>query len=235
MQHLIEKGLAVLDDVLGLFYPRICAGCDARLLKQEREMCLICLNSLPKTYFWDYEINPVEKLFWGRLEVSSACSFLHFETGNVVQRLMHRFKYKGKSIIGFELGRSFGYILVDKKWFSDIDYIIPIPLHRTKQIRRGYNQSKCIADGLAEVYGVPVKSKILERTIPSSTQTKKSRFERAENVDEIFRVIRSELVKGKNILLVDDVVTTGATLVAAGKVLSKAGVGRLYVATIAVA
>ena len=227
--------ISVADDIIGLFYPRICGGCDSHLLKHESNLCLICLHKLPKTYFWDYDVNPVEKLFWGRLEICSACTFLHFEKENVVQHLMHRFKYEGKSGIGTELGKAFAYILKDKHWFSDIDIIVPVPLHFSKEQRRGYNQSLYIAKGMAEVYEVKVWPSIITRVIASDSQTRKSRYQRVENVDDVFRIDNPSRLKGKTVLLVDDVITTGATLEAAGNQLLRAGVARLYVATLAIA
>ena len=232
---MIEKAISLMNDVLGLFYPRICGGCDSHLMKHENNLCLMCLHGLPKTYFWDYDVNPIEKLFWGRLEVSSACTFLHFEKDNVVQHLMHRFKYKGKAEIGSELGRIFASILKDKKWFTDVDVIIPIPLHVSKEERRGYNQSAYIANGMGEVFDVAVRSRALKRIIASESQTRKSRFDRTENVDRVFQLQNPNSVKGRNVLLVDDVVTTGATLEAAGLEILNAGADRLYIATIAVA
>lgn len=232
---MIEKALSLINDVLGLFYPRICGGCDSHLMKHENNLCLICLHGLPKTYFWDYDVNPIEKLFWGRLEVSSACAFLHFEKDNVVQHLMHRFKYEGKAEIGSELGRVFASILKDKKWFTDVDVIMPIPLHVSKEQRRGYNQSAYIATGMGDILDVPVRSRALTRTVASESQTRKSRFDRTENVERVFQLQNPNSVKGKNILLVDDVVTTGATLEAAGLEILNAGAKRLYIATIAVA
>ncbi len=225
----------MVNDVVGLFYPRVCAGCDALLMKHEHNLCLECLFGLPKTYFWDYDVNPVEKLFWARLDVSAACSFLHFEKDNVVQHLLHRFKYQGKSSIGSELGRQFATILKEKNWFSEVDLITPIPLHISKEQRRGYNQSAHIANGFADVYEVPVRNRLLSRSFDSESQTNKSRYNRAANVDSVFSIQNPAIVKGKNVLLVDDVVTTGATVESAGTVLLNAGARRLYVATLAIA
>lgn len=234
LQHLYDNIISFGSDLLGLFYPRVCAGCDSHLRKSEEILCLICLHQLPHTYFWDYDINPVEKLFWGRLPVSSACAFLHFEKDSVTQNLMHRLKYEGRTGIGVELGKAFAQKLQEKSWFADVDAIVPVPLHVTRQARRGYNQSKFIADGIADVYGVPVKPELLRRITASDSQTNKSRYERSENVETIFRAPKSG-INGKNILLVDDVVTTGSTLVSAGAQLMEAGANKLYVATLAVA
>lgn len=235
LQHISDEASALVEGLIGLFYPRICAGCDAHLMKQEENLCLICKQGLPKTYFWDYEVTPTEQLFWGRIPVASACSFLHFEQGEVVQELMHRLKYEGKTSIGVELGRLFGQILVEKGWFTDVDLIIPIPLHITKETRRGYNQSSFIADGLAESLESVSRSNLMKRVVNSDTQTRKSRFDRSENVMSVFRVHNPSTLVGKNVLLVDDVVTTGATLTAAGAELVRCGIGKLYVATIAIA
>lgn len=198
-------------------------------------MCLKCVYSLPKTFFWDYETSPVEKLFWGRIPVTTACSFLHFEKDNIVQNMMHKLKYEGKTGIGEELSTLFATTLKEKNWFEDIELIIPVPLHTTKQARRGYNQSTFIANGMAEVYNVESSESLLIRTISSETQTRKGRYQRSENVSSIFQTPHPKLVKGKNVLLVDDVVTTGATLVSAGAKLVEAGVNKLYIATLAIA
>lgn len=235
LQRMLNKVISAIDDVVGLFYPRVCSGCDAHLMNHEDNLCLECLHSLPKTYFWDYKVNPVEELFFGRLQVSSACSFLHFEKGSITQKLMHRFKYEGKSDIGVVLGRNFGQKLKEKHWFTDADIIIPIPLHPAKEARRGFNQSNYIADGLGEVLDVPVRSKLMKRIRMTESQTRKSRFVRSENVDSVFQIDEPSKVRGKNVIIVDDVVTTGATLEAAGNCLIQAGASKLYIATVAVA
>lgn len=235
LQHISDKAYSLVEDLVGLFYPRVCAGCDAHLMKQEENLCLVCKHNLPKTYFWDYDVTPIEKLFWGKVPVQSACSFLHFEQGDVVQELMHRLKYEGKTGVGLELGKMFGQILVEKEWFADADIIIPIPLHVTKEARRGYNQSRFIAEGLGESLGADLRSNLLKRLVASETQTKKSRYDRSENVSSVFKLPEAEKVKGKNVLLVDDVVTTGSTLTAAGSELVSCGVNKLYIATLAIA
>ena len=148
---------------------------------------------------------------------------------------MHRFKYEGKTNVGEELAFAFGQVLKEKNWFTDADVVIPIPLHISKEQRRGYNQSAHIANGLGEALGIPVRNRALSRTFDSQSQTNKSRYKRVENVDDVFQVNKLTQVRGKTILLVDDVVTTGATLEAAGNQLLKAGAKRLYIATLAVA
>lgn len=227
--------LSLLNDLLELFYPRTCGSCNAILTRSEKHLCLLCTVDLPRTYFWDYEHPPIEELFWGKLIVNEACAFLHFEEENPAQHLLHRLKYEGQTGIGLALGEQFGFLLRDNGWFVDADCIIPLPLHPSKQIRRGYNQSKYIAEGLTQVYGIPVLTEALVRTVSSESQTRKSRFERSQNVEAVFEVVDAGSIKGRKVILVDDVVTTGSTLIAAGEALRKAGVARLYIATLAVA
>ena len=134
------------------------------LMKHEENLCLVCQHGLPKTYFWDYEVNPVEKLFWGKIPVQSACSFLHFEKDGVVQELMHRFKYEGKTGIGVELGKMFAVILKEKGWFSDVDVILPIPLHayQGSQKRLQPKQLSLLKEWLRSIQ-VPARSNVLKR------------------------------------------------------------------------
>jgi ComF family protein len=204
-------------------------------MTHEQNLCLLCLTGLPKTYYWDYPTNPVEKLFWGKLNVTSACAFLHFVKESKIQKLLHQFKYEGKSGIGFELGKAFAQILQEKNWFPDVDVVIPIPLHISKEMRRGYNQSAYVADGMGEVIDVKVRNHALKRILASESQTRKSRFARTENVNQVFELSNIDSVKGKNVLLVDDVITTGSTLEAAGNTILRAGASKLYIATIAIA
>jgi len=224
----------MFSNLVDLFYPRICGGCDAHLRKDEQNLCLLCVHELPRTFFWDYKINPIEQLFWGKLNVNAACAFLHFEKEGPVQQLMHRFKYQGKTGIGSELGRMFATQLKESSWFLDVDMVVPIPLHPKKEQLRGYNQSRFIADGMADVFGVSALAHALQRTVASDTQTNKTRFERAENVEQVFATAPNRFFN-KTVLLVDDVVTTGSTLEAAGKLILNNGAQRLYIATLACA
>lgn len=202
-------------------------------MKGESDLCLKCIYQLPQTYFWDYEINPVERLFQGRLRVDGASAFIHYYKGSPVQRMLHRMKYDGQYEIGRFLGRMFAHKLSEKGHFTDVDVIVPVPLHHTRERRRGYNQSLHIAFGMAEVYRCKVNGKVLVRKHATATQTKKTRFDRATNVESVFGCLDASYFKGKRVLLVDDVVTTGSTLEASGQILLDAGVAKLYVAAIA--
>lgn len=179
--------------------------------------------------------NVVEKIFWGRLAFEHATSFLYFKKGGKVQRLMHQFKYKGHKEIGIEAGKWFGHELKRSPYFQDLDLIIPVPLHPKKLRKRGYNQSDYLAKGLSIGLGVSMDADTLVRTSYSSTQTRKSRYERWENVSRIFQLKQPSRVYGKHILLVDDVITTGATLEACGQIVGKEKGTRLSLASLALA
>jgi ComF family protein len=166
--------------------------------------------------------NPIEKVFWGRVPIEKAGAFLYFHKGNRTQQLMHRFKYKGKKEIGELIGAIYGRELTKVNYLASVDIIIPVPLHPDKQKKRGYNQSEYFAIGLSNTTEIPCNSNILLRAVASSTQTKKSRFERWQNVETIFKVEHQHLIQNKHILLVDDVITTGATVEACTYTLLKA-------------
>jgi ComF family protein len=148
-------------------------------------------------------------------------SFVFFHKGGNVQELLHQLKYQGKREVGHYLGRQYAFELGDSWKQGSVDIIVPVPLHPKKQRKRGYNQSQCFAEGLADEWKIPVEAACLFRKKHSSTQTRKSRYERWENVEDIFGVRNQDRIEGKHILLVDDVITTGATLEACATVLMK--------------
>ena len=223
----------MLNDFLSLIFPKVCAACGKSLFKSEESICTYCLYHLPKTNFHLYTDNPVVKLFWGRTNIYSASSLYSFSKGSKVQHLIHQLKYRGKKEIGQTIGKYYGKELKVAPMFSSADVVIPVPLHLQKLKKRGYNQSEMFAQGIAESMNAETSGEILIRTFASETQTKKSRFARWKNVEEVFKVILPEKIKGKHILLVDDVITTGATLEAcANKILEVPGT-KVSVATIA--
>ena len=222
-----------LKDLLSLIFPETCAICGEGLHKNEANICTICLFKLPKTNFHQQSDNIVSKLFWGRVEIHSAASFLHFQKGGGVQKLVHSLKYKGQKEVGITIGKQYGYDLKKSTLFTGIDLIVSIPLHKTRLRSRGYNQSEYFAKGLSEVLQVPENSTALKRNISAETQTRKSRFNRWKNVATAFEVGETAIINGKHILVVDDVVTTGATLEAATIALLKAGAAKVSIATIA--
>lgn len=222
-------------DFFSLFFPRICSSCENTLLKHEEVLCSYCLHQLPKTHFYSEADNPVCKIFWGRVNIHHASSYYFFAKGSRVQHLLHQLKYKNKKEIGIYTGKLFGLDLKNSEFYSDVDVIIPVPLHPKKQSKRGYNQSEMFAMGLAESFEKKIDTKTLIRTYASQTQTKKSRFKRWENVKEIFALKNYQHLTEKHILLVDDVVTTGATLEACAAMLLNIPGSKVSIATIACA
>lgn len=208
MKRLIRN----LNNLLSLLYPELCQACGNSLFSNEKLICLSCLYKLPRTNFHLENDTTVEKVFWGRLEFQKATAFLYFAKGGRVQRLMHTFKYQSKKEIGFYLGELFARELKKSNWFEGIDMIIPVPLHYKKERIRGYNQSIEFAKGIESITSIELQTSILKRIRASETQTKKSRYRRWENVNEIFEVTHPEKIKNKHLLILDDIITTGATI-----------------------
>ncbi|MCD6113584.1 MAG: ComF family protein, partial [Bacteroidales bacterium] len=212
-----------------------CMACGKSLYKNENCLCTYCLYHLPKTNFHLEKDNEVERVFWGRVRIESAASFLYFSKGGKVQKIMHKLKYKGRQEIGVFLGEQYGLELLNSDTFKNIDIIIPVPLHKMKLKKRGYNQSEKFAEGLSLSMKKPVSTDNLYRKIFSETQTKKTRYKRWQNVESIFDIKNPELLKSKHILLVDDVITTGATMEACVNVLKKVEDIKISIASIAYA
>lgn len=222
-------------DFISLVFPRICESCGNTLLRHERCICNFCLHHLPRTDFHLHIDNPASRLFWGRVKVNSATSLFYFHKGSRVQHLIHGLKYKGKQDVGLFLGKLYGEILKDTALYGDVDVIVPVPLHPKKKRKRGYNQSEALARGFSSSMGIIVDTNTLVRVTATATQTRKSRFSRWENVKEVFLLKDTEAFTNLHILLVDDVVTTGATLEACAQELLKIPGVRVSIATIACA
>lgn len=222
-------------DVISLFYPRVCLACGNILFRKEEVLCFSCIYHLPKTNFHFQEDNPVARQFWGKINFQSAASFYYFTKGSKVQHLVHQFKYKGYKEIGSYIGNLYGLELIKSPLFSPVTSVLPVPLHPRKQAKRGYNQAEWFAKGLAESMKISLDTTTLIRAYASETQTKKSRFSRWENVKEIFKIEDIGKQAGKHVLLVDDVITTGSTLEAAGHTLLNIPGIRISVASIACA
>jgi len=200
------------DSILNLFYPRVCAACGESLLKDEETVCLKCRYTLPRTGYERYPDNPLAQTFYGRVNIHAVTACYFFAKSGKVQHLIHQMKYKGNKEAGTFLGKQLGESLKDAPLFQGIDVIIPVPLHPRRERHRGYNQSLIIAQGISEVTGIPVGSQYLFRMKYNESQTHKTAEERYNNVKGIFELRRQEELKGKHVLLVDDVLTTGATL-----------------------
>lgn len=201
-----------LHNVLNLFYPRVCAACGEPLVSGEDTVCLKCRYTLPKTGFELHSDNPVAKTFYGRVRFHAVTSCFFFAKSGKVQHLIHQLKYKGDKEAGVFLGQQMGESIKEAPLFQGIDYLVPVPLHPKREKQRGYNQSLMIAKGISEVTGIPIGDRFLVRAVYTETQTKKSSDERFKNVQDIFEVRHANELENKHILLIDDVLTTGATL-----------------------
>lgn len=223
------------EGLLHLFYPQLCVFCNRSLNRDERTLCLHCILKLPRTNFHAHVENKASDIFIGRLPIVNTTSFVYFTKDGMIQDLLHSFKYEGKQ----ELGRLFGMLLATElkecNWTNDIDAIVPIPLHKKKERKRGFNQAVLFADGIAETLNIPVVNGAVIRTKFTASQTTKSRIERIENVTDAFAVKNKESIKGKHLLLVDDVLTTGATIESCALELLKVEGVKVSIATIALA
>jgi ComF family protein len=228
-----SPAIEILSDFVSLFFPRYCRGCEEALVKGEELICTKCLLELPRSYYHIETENPFYSKFKGRIPVSYVMTLFKFVKSSRVQHLLHSLKYQNQPELGNTLGRMYGYDLAGANYKNRFDLIIPVPLHASKKRRRGYNQSEEFGIGLAEVLEIACSDTFMKRVIKTETQTRKSRLNRWENVSEVFQVTKPEKIKGQRVLLVDDVVTTGATLEACGRVLLDAGCRELSIACIA--
>ncbi len=221
----------LLGDLADVLFPASCAGCNRALARSEEVICTRCLAHLPR--FDDPQ--ELDLRLAGRLPVAAMAGYLKYETGGLTQRLLHRLKYRGQRQIGLILGAQFGSWLRQQPFWQEVDAIVPLPLHPAKEKKRGYNQSALLAQGISDATGLPVLSDVVQRLRPSASQTRKSREARWHNVAGIFAVKDTAAIAGRHVLLVDDVLTTGATLEACGQALLEAGTEKLSLAVLAVA
>lgn len=224
-----------VSDVLELLFPSLCITCGERLISQEKYVCFNCWNDLPVTRFHTDLENKVAQLFWGRVNLENATAFFSYKKGSNYQQLIHFIKYRGLKELGYETGLRFGHVLNESVNYREVDLIVPVPLHPKKEKRRGYNQCRWIARGIAESMEKELETDNLFRKIFTTTQTRKNRYERWQNVEGIFGIHHPEVFRGKHILLVDDVVTTGSTLEACAYQLLQLNNTKVSVATLAFA
>jgi ComF family protein len=220
------------ESFLHFLFPHVCEGCGTDVVQADHLLCLQCLSSLPKTEFQFYPNNPVEKLFWGRLPVTAATAHCYFTKESMMQHLMHQLKYRGNKELGLYLGKVMGTALQAANRFRYVDALIPLPLYPFKERKRGYNQATLLCQGMAEVMDKPVLTDVVVRNTYTESQTKKSRVERWLNMEGRFELVNPGDIEGKHVLLVDDVVTTGATLEACGAALLNAANVQVSVATL---
>lgn len=225
--------LSFLHALAHLFFPHKCCGCGSDLLAEKSIFCLDCLASMPFTGFEQYADNPVEKNLRGRAEIQAGSALLYFTKNSAVQQSLHRFKYKGRKEIGHYFGQCIGYALKNSGRFRGCQVILPLPLFIPREKARGYNQAAVLSAGISEIMQIPVIGNALIRVAGTATQTHKNRIQRWQNMVNKFRVVHPELISNKHILLVDDVMTTGATLEACAQILLQLERVSLSIATLA--
>lgn len=216
-----------------LFFPNTCTGCDQPLGSNEDLVCTDCWYHMPYTDFHLQADNDTARQLWGRVKVDAAASFLFFREASRVQRIMHHFKYRNTPRIGVLMGLRYGGLLRYATGFASVDLVVPVPLHPKKLRERGYNQSAYFAEGLAQSLGKPMLPNALARKTAGESQTHKSRYERYQNMQDTFQVNEPGALAHRHVLLVDDVLTTGATIEACAQALLACEGVRVSVATIA--
>ncbi len=230
MRNLIQT---FIDSFNQIIFPHTCLGCSSDILLKDELLCVKCNNELPYTGFIENSPNPIEKIFYGRLAIEKAFSSFFFTKDSLVQHLIVQLKYKGNKEAGYYLGKLLGLELKKSVLYQDIDAIIPLPLNEKKEFKRGYNQAAMICEGIYEVWQKPILNKAIKRIVFTETQTHENRIQRWQNMEGVFNVIDEDALKNKHILLVDDVITTGATLESCGNEILKISGTKLSIATVA--
>lgn len=216
-----QKVLQTIKSFIDLLLPRTCAACNRALNPWEDEICQLCLMQLPISNYHLDSDNPVAQVFWGRVRLEQVGTWFIYIRGSRFQNLLHRLKYEHRPRIGIAMGKNYGYQLKHSGVYEIPHMIIPVPLHPKRRRSRGYNQSEVISKGLSVALEIPVRTDILLRTVHTKTQTAKTRAERYLNVSGKFKINNPEAIQNKHILLVDDVITTGATIEACAEELLK--------------
>ncbi len=224
---------AYLNYVAHYIFPHHCEGCGTDIIENEQMLCAKCVTQLPETGFFSAADNPVEKIFYGRVPLVSAAAGYFFTKESLVQHLLIQLKYKGNKEMGIYLGKLIGYQILESKRFESIDALVPIPLNPKKEFKRGYNQAAAICEGIEAVIKKQTISNAIGRKKNTETQTHQHRVERWQNMEFVFEVTDAKTLAGKHILLVDDVVTTGATLEACAQTIISIPETKVSIAAVA--
>ncbi len=207
--------MTLINDFLSLIYPRHCEACGNNLFKHEKYICNYCKVNLPKSNYHHASDTELTRVFAGRVPFVHALSLYVFEKSGKIQKLLHAIKYQHQKDLAEFLGKQYANDLLKNNTFNGVDVIIPIPLHKNKLKARGFNQSEWFAKGLSENLNIPIDTQTMMRKVETNTQTKKRKYQRWENVEGIFEITNHEALKNKHVLIIDDVITTGATIEAA--------------------
>lgn len=225
----------MLKSLINVFFPQICYACHTHLNDFEQDICTHCRHNLPVTNFHFNQDDSVLKIFHGRVTIENATALLRFEKKGKVQQLIHGLKYKGQERIGVFLGAWLGEELKSVKAYQAIDLVIPVPLHKKKLKKRGYNQVAKFAQQIAESLNAQYVDDVLLKVTNTDSQTLKNRFARWTNNNELFTLKNKNSIANKHILLVDDLITTGATMEACINVLNQAYNVKISIAAMAIA
>ncbi len=223
------------NTIVNLFFPKVCYACSHLLSDNELHICTACRHNLPITNYHFENNDTVEKVFYGRVKIEQATALLRFEKKGIVQQLLHNLKYRSHETIGAILGEWLGNELKTIEAYNNIDVVVPVPLHKNKLRKRGYNQVAKFAIEIAKALNAEYIDSVLIKTTATKTLVFKKRMSRWNNPNEVFSIKNKPLIKGKHILLVDDIITTGATIEACANILNKANNIKISVATMAIA
>lgn len=229
-----RKVTNIINDINSILVPMVCFGCNAHLYRGEEHLCTVCRNHLPLTDYTFNVENALDRIFYGRINIKKASSFLFFTENGIVQQLIHHLKYKNQEQIGIFLAAWYGQVLVENNYLTEIDIVIPVPLHKTKYKKRGYNQVAKFAERIAFHINADYCENILIKTANTKTQTKKSRIARWYDNKDLYVLTDMTLLKNKNILLIDDVITTGATMEICAKTIQQTEGVNIYLMSMAV-
>ena len=215
--------ISFFSRLFDLISPRLCIVCGERLSVTEEVICGKCNLHLPRTGFQRVpRENVMTKMFWGQIPIERATALFYYESHAESANILYELKYKNHPEIGETMGRMMARELQRGDFFDGIDGIVPVPLAKRRERQRGYNQSMEIAKGVSEITNLPIYNKVVKRKTFNGSQTSKGRWERNENVENVFELLDGDSVRGKHLLIIDDVVTTGATVIACAKEISKA-------------
>lgn len=223
----------MFQNLTNLFYPHLCTGCRQPLKNAEHAVCTACLFHLPYTGFFHQHDNPVARMFWGRIPIKHATALLNFEKGNIVQNLLHELKYNGRNDTGECLGAEMAKSIGSCEWLKDVTALVPVPLHPRKIKIRGYNQSEVIAAAINQALNIPLYPNALTRNAFTQTQTQKKKFSRWENMQNVFELREPWKLENQHVLIIDDVITTGATIEACATKLQEIKGAQISVAALA--
>lgn len=224
----------MLGNLKDIFFPRICVTCEFGLLENEELVCTQCLHSLPIIQQQKNAEELIKKHLYGRIDISKASALMFYDKKGLAQKMIHKLKYRGEERISGFLGNWLGNILAEEKWIREVDVIIPVPLHKSRKRKRGYNQVTGFGMKMAEIFECEYTEEVLIKVVNSRTQVFKDRFARTEVQDAYFTLKNPERIAHKHILLIDDIITTGATLETCAEVLLEAQPKKISIATMAI-